>query len=96
VVAPASVAGGATTTGTLTISGPAPAGGYVVNLSIALAPGQTGTTPATVPATFTVPAGATTGTFTITTSTVKLRTVVNVTTSVNGTSVTQSFAVVVP
>lgn len=60
-IKPASVTGGAKATGTVTLSGPAPGTGAVVTL--------TSDTPsaASVPASVTVPAGATTATFSITT-----------------------------
>jgi hypothetical protein len=59
---PATVSAGGASTGTVVLSGPAPAGGAVVQLS--------GMNPATVPSSVTVPAGATSATFTVgTTST---------------------------
>ena len=58
---PASVTGGTSSTATVLLSGPAPAGGA----DVALASGNTAI--ATVPATFNIPAGATSGTFTVTT-----------------------------
>ena len=59
---PTTVTAGATSTATVVLSGPAPAGGAVVQLS--------GMSPVTVPASVTVPAGATSATFTVgTTST---------------------------
>ncbi len=58
-VAPASVAGGVNATGTVTLNIPATAGGTVVSLSVS------NPNAATVPATVTVPAGATSGTFTV-------------------------------
>jgi trimeric autotransporter adhesin len=57
---PASVREGSTSTGTVTLSGPAPPGGVVVALS-------SGNAVATVPAQVTIVGGATTATFTITT-----------------------------
>ncbi len=59
----ASVTGGASLTGTITLTAPAPSGGVLVNLSSSDPSVQ-------VPATVTVPAGQTTVTFSITTSTV--------------------------
>ncbi len=56
--------GGSTATGTVTIGQAAPTGGVVVNLA------SSNTSVATVPATVTVPAGATSATFTINTSVV--------------------------
>jgi hypothetical protein len=58
---PTSVTGGASSTGTVTLSAAAPSGGAVVTLS-------SGNPAATVPASVTVPAGSTSTTFTVTTS----------------------------
>jgi hypothetical protein len=60
-VAPTSVPGGTSATGTVTLDGAAPTGGLAVSLSSNL-PGA-----ASVPSTVTVPAGATSATFTVTT-----------------------------
>jgi hypothetical protein len=61
-LSPSTVAAGSSSTGTVTLSGPAPSSGAVVQLS--------GASPATLPSTVTVPAGATSATFTVgTTST---------------------------
>lgn len=60
-LSPASVAGGSPSTGTVTLSGPAPAGGAAVTLS------STNAAAATVPASVTVPAGALSANFTATT-----------------------------
>src|SRR5262249_28300795 len=57
---PSSLMGGRTATGTVTLSGPAPTTGAVVTLT------SGATTIATVPASVTVPAGATSATFTVT------------------------------
>jgi len=62
-VSPTTVTGGTSSQGTVTISGPAPAGGAVVSLS-------DNSSATTVPASVTVLAGNTSNTFTITTSTV--------------------------
>ena len=59
-VASPSVVGGGTTTGTVTLSGPAPAGGATVSINGSLE-GQVVT-----PRNVTIPAGSTSGTFTIT------------------------------
>ena len=61
---PASVAGGTSSQGTVTLSGPAPSGGVTVTLS------SSNTAAAQVPASVVVPAAATSATFTITTSSV--------------------------
>lgn len=63
VMNPTSVAGGASSTGTVTLNGPAPSGGVVVSLADNSSVAQT-------PASVTVAAGSTTATFTVTTSTV--------------------------
>ncbi len=68
-VSPTSVTGGATATGTVTLGSAAPAGGVVVSLGSNL-PGA-----ASVPATVTVPGGATSATFPVTTSAVDTTTV---------------------
>jgi hypothetical protein len=61
---PATVTGGNPSQGTVNLSSPAPAGGRVVSLS------SSDTTVATVPASVTVPAGAASATFTVTTKVV--------------------------
>src|SRR5262249_51708292 len=61
-LAPSTVTGGDTSVGTVTLAGAAPAGGVLVALS------STNTSAATVPASVTVPAGATSATFTVSTS----------------------------
>src|SRR5439155_21258100 len=61
---PMSVTGGSPSTGTLTLSGPAASGGAAVSLS------SDNTTAATVPASVTVAAGASSATFTVSTSSV--------------------------
>ena len=70
-LSPSSIAGGATSTGTLTLDGPAPIGGSVVNLS-------SDNLSAIVPASVTVASGATTATFTIATSPVASPTTANI------------------
>ena len=59
VVSPSTVIAGAPSQGTITLSGPAPAGGLVVSLT------SSATNRATVPPTVTIPAGATSTTFPI-------------------------------
>jgi len=61
-LSPSSVIGGNSSTGTVTLSGPAPTGGVLVTLS------SSNTAAATVPASATVPAGSTSTTFSVTTS----------------------------
>jgi hypothetical protein len=68
-VSPTSVTGGATATGTVTLGSPAPSGGVVVSLGSNL-PGA-----ASVPPAVTVAGGATSATFTVTTSAVDTTTV---------------------
>ena len=68
-VNPSVVKGGIPSQGTITLSGPAPAGGLVVTLA-------SNRTAAIVPARITVPAGAASSTFTVRTKVVALRRVV--------------------
>jgi len=75
---PTSVPGGSSSTGTVTLNGPAPAGGAVVALS------SNNTNATTVPPSVTVAAGSTTATFTVTTKTVVFSTVVTISGSFNG------------
>jgi hypothetical protein len=70
---PASVIGGSTSQGTLTLDGPAGFGGALVTLSSAT-PGV-----ATVPASVTIAVGSTSGTFIVSTSTVSSSTMVAIT-----------------
>ncbi|MEY2400307.1 MAG: hypothetical protein QOJ08_418, partial [Ilumatobacteraceae bacterium] len=58
-LSPSTVVGGNPSTGTVTLTGPSPAGGMVVTLA------SNNTAAATTPASVTVPAGATTTTFTV-------------------------------
>ncbi|MEY2401744.1 MAG: hypothetical protein QOJ08_1855 [Ilumatobacteraceae bacterium] len=85
-VAPASVVGGASSTGTVTLSSAAPAGGMVVTLNSSNAA-------ATVPASVTVAAGAATATFTATTQTVTAQTPVTITAAAGGASRTATLTV---
>jgi hypothetical protein len=71
-VNPTSVTGGNSSTGTVTLSGPAPAGGAIVALS------SSNTTVDSVPSSVTVAAGATTVTFTVSTSAVAASTTVTI------------------
>jgi len=75
---PASVSGGTSSTGTVTLSGVAPTGGGSVSLS-------SNNAAATVPASVTVAAGATTATFTVTTTAVTSSTSVTISATFNGT-----------
>jgi len=62
-LSPTTVTGGSTSQGTVTLSGPAPSGGVVVSLS-------DNSSAASEPSSVTVPAGSTSATFTITTTSV--------------------------
>ena len=77
-VNPGQVTAGASATGTVTLQSAAPAGGVPVDLSSQLP------TVASVPASVIVPAGATSATFTITTSPSTFTTVVSLSASLNG------------
>ncbi len=86
---PTSVNGGSSSTGTVTLSGPAPSGGAVVNLS-------SSASAATVPSSVTVIAGYSSGTFTVNTSTVTASTPATITASYAGVSKTASLTVMPP
>src|SRR5207342_159623 len=77
---PGTVTGGADSTGTVTLSAAAPAAGAVVTLR------SNKTTAATVPASVTVPAGATTATFPITSKAVAAGKVATITATYDGIS----------
>src|SRR5207245_10929478 len=79
--------GGSSSTGTVTLSGPAPSGGAVVSLAIKN-PGV-----ASVPASVTVPGNATSATFTVSTSPVSTTTSVTISGSYNGTTLSASLTV---
>jgi len=83
---PASVTGGSSSTGTVTLSGPAPNYGSTVNLSSS-APA------ATVPASVTVAAGGSSANFTVNTSAVSASTPVTITASYAGATKTASLTV---
>jgi hypothetical protein len=87
---PTSVTGGSPSTGTVTLSGPAPIGGAVVSLS------SSSTSTATVPATVTVAAGASSAPFTVNTSAVTTSTPVIISASYAGTTKTASLTVAPP
>jgi len=84
---PTSVVGGNSSTGTVTLTAPAPSGGFVVNLS------SSNTNVATVPSTVTVPAGATSANFTVSTQAVSSATSVTITASAGGVSRTATLMV---
>jgi len=79
-LSPSSVIGGATSTGTVTLSGPAPTGGTVVSLA------SSNTAYATVLTSVTVAAGSTTGTFTVSSIAVQSTKTVTITGTLSGTS----------
>ena len=85
---PTSVVGGplGTSTGTVTLNGPAPAGGAQVLVS-------SNNSAASVPASVTVPAGSTSVTFTVTTSPVIVSATATISASLNGTTKTASLAI---
>ena len=83
---PSAILGGKPSTGTLTLTGLAPVGGLTVQLS-------SDNAAATVPATVLVPAGKNVATFVVTTKAVTGRTLVNISASANGTTVSQQLAV---
>ena len=83
---PTAVVGPAASTGTVTLTGPAPAGGLTVSLS-------SNVSAATVPATVTVPAGAAHAGFTVKTSTVGTPTTAQISAAVNGTGINASLTV---
>jgi hypothetical protein len=77
---PTQVVGGVqASTGTVTLNGPAPAGGAQVALS-------SNNAAASVPATVTIPAGATSATFTVNTAVVLMATNATITASYKGTT----------
>jgi hypothetical protein len=84
---PKVVVGGASSQGTVTLSGPAPAGGATVTLT------SSNTAAAQVPASVVVPAAASSATFTITTSTVSSSTTSTISASFGGTKPTASLTV---
>src|ERR1035437_6517406 len=84
---PTTVVGGSTSTGTVTLSGPAPSGGAVVSLT------SDNPSVASVPATVTVSAGQTTASFTATTSAVSTATRVTITASYATSRVTATLTV---
>ena len=84
---PTSVIGGNSSTGTVTLSGPAPAGGAQITLS------SSNTAAASVPSSVAIPAGATSATFTVSTSSVALSTAVTISASYGGVSKAASLTV---
>lgn len=89
-VAPGSVTGGTNATGTVTIDRAAPAGGAVVSL------GTSNAAAATVPASVTVAAGATSATFTVTSKPVAAAATVHLSASYRGVGRTANLTVEAP
>jgi len=77
---PTSVTGGATSQATVTLTAAAPTGGAIVTLS------SSNTSAATVPASMTIPAGATSANATVTSKTVTSTTIVTITATSNSVS----------
>ncbi len=77
-VTPASVTGGATALGTITVANPAPSGGQVIALA------SSNGAAAAVPASVTLPPGASATSFSVTTGTVTVATSVTLTATVGG------------
>jgi hypothetical protein len=86
-VNPVSVVGGNSSMGTVTLSGPAPAGGAQVALS------SSNTTLARVPASVTIAAGATSAAFTVTTSAASASTAVTISAAYAGVTRSASLTV---
>jgi hypothetical protein len=89
-LSPTSVAGGNSSTGTVTLTSAAPTGGASVALS------SSNTAAATVPASVTVPAGSTSATFTVSTSSVSSNTSSTVSASYGGVTQTATLTVNAP
>jgi uncharacterized repeat protein (TIGR03803 family) len=87
---PASVTGGQSSAGTVTLSAGAPSGGAVVTLS------SSNPSVASVPSTVTVAAGATSATFTVTTTAVSTSTSVMISGTYNGTTQSVTLTVMPP
>src|SRR5207248_1352394 len=86
-LSPTSVTGGNSSTGTVTLSGPAPSGGAQVALS------SSDTSVTTVPSSVTVADGATSATFTVRTSAVSASTTVTISATFAGVTKTASLTV---
>jgi hypothetical protein len=85
-VSPSSIVGGNAVSGTITLHHPAPNGGVILALS-------SDSPDASAPATITVPAGAKTNTFTITTLGLEIATRVTISASISGTIKTTSLTI---
>ena len=86
-VSPTTVLGGVSSQGTVTLSAAAPTGGAVVTLT------SSNTVVATVPASITISAGSTTGTFSVATTGVSAATNVTITASYGGATQTATLTV---
>ena len=89
VLSPTSVGGGASSTATLTLTGPAPTGGLTVSLA-------SSDPAATVPATVTIPAGSVSAQFSITTVSVSTQTVAVISATVNSVTKTAKLTLQAP
>src|SRR5215472_6592261 len=85
---PTSLAGGLTTSGTVTLGAPT---GSDTAVTLTVVSGSAAV--ASIPTSVTVPAGASTATFTVVTNAVTASTVVKISAGLNGTSVTNTFTV---
>ena len=85
-IAPASVIGGLTATGKITLSGLAPAGGFTVTVT-------SSSSSVMFPATVTIAAGASTASFSILTSVVTSQTSATLTSSLNGTNISANIVI---
>ena len=85
-LAPASVAGGGSSAGTVTLSGAAPSGGLVIKLASSRAG-------VSVPGQITVAAGSTSGGFTVTTATVTATATATITATLGGVNATATLTV---
>jgi len=88
-VSPATVAGGSSSTGTATLTSPAPAGGIVVSLS-------SNSSFATVPASVTVPSGASSASFTIGTTSPSTNQVATISGTYDGVTRTANLTITAP
>jgi uncharacterized repeat protein (TIGR03803 family) len=86
---PAQVTGGSSSTGTVTLTGPAPAGGAVVTLG-----SSSGN--AAVPATVNVPAGSSSATFPVTTTSVTITTTATITGNYGGQTRSATLTILSP
>ena len=84
---PSTVTGGSSSTGTVTLSGPAPPGGAVIALT------SSGTSAATVPPSVTVAAGTSSAHFTVATKTASSTTSATISASYNGSSKSATLSI---